>query len=178
MKRRLTIPAMALVALLLALALAVGACGGSTTTTVSQTATTAGASTGDTVARTPELIAYAGDMLTWAQAFQTVGEQMKTATFENQETLTDADLAKLDSMVTALHESADQLGAIQAPESAAAAHEKVVASVDQLVIAMDHLSAAAKKNDIAAADAANKEITEASTAMQAAMTEWATLFGG
>ena len=199
LKHRMMIPAVALVALLFAVGVVFSACGGSTTTTLAAPATsvsiattttvaststtaastaTSGATTGSSSALSPELVKYAGDMLGWAQAFQALGTQMEAFQVQDPTKITAADLAKLDTMATAMHTSADQLRAITAPASAAAAHAKVVTTVDALVKSLDDLIAGAKNNDPAAVAAANKEITTAGTDMQSAMTEWAALFAG
>jgi hypothetical protein len=138
-----------------------------TTTTAAPATTTSGAAT----ALTPELKAYALQLVAWGTALQQI-PQADGFSITDISKVTAAQLKAAEAYATALHGALDQLKAIKAPAEAAVVHESLTTAFSGLVDATDNGVKALKNKDQAALDAANAQAANLVSQITQLMQSW------
>jgi hypothetical protein len=180
MNKRVTLmTAAVLCVLLVALAISVAACGGSTTTTTAAPVTTAApattttaASTSDTgatattaaggttpasIQMTADVQAYLAQMQTLFGSLQSVSGSASPLDIKDVSTVTDAQIQGAEAMLAQMKTALDGMSKLQPPAALASFHQTLAATIQKLYDDASKAITALKAKDQAAFDAAKAD---------------------
>lgn len=142
-----------------------------TTTQMMITTTTAAPATTTSVAATapsPEVRAYAQQLVAWGIALEQIPDSVALSTTHISK-VTHAQLKAAEAYATAVHQALDKLKAIEAPAEAAAIQKSLITDFSGVVNAVDKGVQALKNKDQAMLDAASAQAEKFASQISALM---------